>query len=312
MQAQFHTTDLVDKKVLAQLTIRSNHPASSRFAIQYFLFILASVGLVVTWDGRFWISLVFYVLYACIVCAMFACEHETIHKTAFASNRLNRLVAFFAGIAYLYPSSMFKDFHFEHHSYTHIPGKDPEISLGNRPVPSIISLLPSYLAWLSGLPLFLFKVMLLVTGALGSPTIIRKHVFPFIKRRNIKKIFIESWVVLLIYSVIGYLAIFIDAAFYSLFIGQLVGHSLLAYYLAMEHNGLPHDGDILEKTRSIRAPRWLKWWMWNMPYHAEHHAYPAVPFYQLPALNKQLKPALVNDKDSHLDFHTKVVTRKLK
>ena len=28
--------------------------------------------------------------------------------------------------------------------------------------------------------------------------------------------------------------------------------------------------------------------MWNMPYHAEHHAYPGVPFHALPALHARL------------------------
>jgi fatty acid desaturase len=28
---------------------------------------------------------------------------------------------------------------------------------------------------------------------------------------------------------------------------------------------------------------------WNMPYHAEHHAYPAVPFHALPALHARVQ-----------------------
>jgi fatty acid desaturase len=28
--------------------------------------------------------------------------------------------------------------------------------------------------------------------------------------------------------------------------------------------------------------------MWNMPFHAEHHLFPAVPFHRLPALHDQI------------------------
>lgn len=35
--------------------------------------------------------------------------------------------------------------------------------------------------------------------------------------------------------------------------------------------------------------RFVNWWMWNMPYHAEHHGRPAVPFHQFPRLNALLK-----------------------
>jgi fatty acid desaturase len=31
---------------------------------------------------------------------------------------------------------------------------------------------------------------------------------------------------------------------------------------------------------------------WNMPYHSEHHAYPAVPFHALPRLHEQVRSRL--------------------
>jgi fatty acid desaturase len=32
--------------------------------------------------------------------------------------------------------------------------------------------------------------------------------------------------------------------------------------------------------------------MWNMPFHAEHHLYPTVPFHQLPALHRNIRSSL--------------------
>jgi fatty acid desaturase len=32
--------------------------------------------------------------------------------------------------------------------------------------------------------------------------------------------------------------------------------------------------------------------MWNMPYHAEHHLYPSIPFHHLPALHLKLRRQL--------------------
>ena len=42
--------------------------------------------------------------------------------------------------------------------------------------------------------------------------------------------------------------------------------------------------------------------MWNMPYHAEHHAYPSVPFHALPQLHKALDSELVH-QENHLQFN---------
>jgi len=91
-----------------------------------------------------------------------------------------------------------------------------------------------------------------------------------------------------------------------------VAHCLLANYLVMEHNGLPHKGNILEKTRSIRANKLIKLIMWNMPYHAEHHAYPAVPFHALPLLHEEIKLELSNKDEGHSDFHLKTLTKFIK
>ena len=47
-----------------------------------------------------------------------------------------------------------------------------------------------------------------------------------------------------------------------------------------------------------RAPpctwRLVHFFAWNMPYHAEHHAYPAVPFHALPRLHGHVKTRLAN------------------
>jgi fatty acid desaturase len=34
--------------------------------------------------------------------------------------------------------------------------------------------------------------------------------------------------------------------------------------------------------------------MWNMPFHAEHHLYPAIPFHLLPAAHRVLRQHLAH------------------
>ena len=105
------------------------------------------------------------------------------------------------------------------------------------------------------------------------------------------------------------LAIWVHPGFWGLLLGQLVGHCLLSSYLVMEHNGLPHEGDILDKTRSIKTNAFVRFLMWNMPYHAEHHAYPAVPFHALPALHEKIQDELKHKDENHAEFHLKTIKR---
>jgi fatty acid desaturase len=310
MDEHFHSTPKISKPRMRELIQRSNHPALDRFIAMYLLWIGAGYWVVISWEHDWWEIVLSHLAFGILCCSTFACLHETAHNTAFKSTSLNKVAAVLVGIAHVYPSTLFRELHFTHHRYTHIPGKDPEISFGNRPLPSIIGKLPVYFVWLTGIPLFIFKAGMLVNGALGMPEFARKNVYPFVRPEMRWKIALESWLVLSVYAYFIILAIYVHPGFWGIFTGQILGHCLLATYLTPEHNGLPHQGTIFDKTRSMRTSRPVKLLMWNMPYHAEHHAYPAVPFHALPEVNKELKEEITNGELSYPQFHGKVLGRK--
>jgi fatty acid desaturase len=49
---------------------------------------------------------------------------------------------------------------------------------------------------------------------------------------------------------------------------------------------------MLENSRTTRSLAPLRRLAWNMPYHAEHHAYPALPFHALPAVHQVLRSSI--------------------
>ena len=282
---------------------KNNQTALTRFALMYSLFISIGLGLVWSWNQSIILWIGFLLIFGMLVCSLFACQHECIHNTAFKTRQLNQIAAFITGLSYIYPSTIFRELHFTHHRHTHEPGLDPEISLGGKVIPSVVSSLPFYLTWLSGLPLFMFKIGMTTVGALGMPEFMRKNVYPFIRSEVRLRLMVECWLVLGLHLSILSLAIFVYSGFWGLFIGLLIGHCMLASYTAAEHNGLPHEGSILDKTRSIAAPSFVKFLMWNMPYHAEHHSYPAVPFHALPQLHEAMKDELKHKDQNHPKFH---------
>ena len=56
-----------------------------------------------------------------------------------------------------------------------------------------------------------------------------------------------------------------------------------------QHYGIqPNSPDFRYNTRTFTCA-WLPAFLyWNMQYHAEHHMYPAVPFFNLPKLREKL------------------------
>lgn len=307
MEQSFYRSARLSPEQLGQLLPKNNATSLQHFILMYSIFIGAGVAVVLTWNQSWWLALPALLLFAGSIPALFACEHECIHQTAFKNRTLNYWAALLTGAGYGYAPTLFKDFHFAHHQYTHQPGWDPEISIGRKPIPSVIEKLPSYLAWLTGLPFIIFRTFMLISGAIGMPKFLRQAVFPFVKPEHRGQLMAESWFILGIHGAIVYLAVAVNPAFWGLIWGQLLGSAILASYTATEHNGLPHEGTILEKTRSIKSSSFLRWWMWNMPYHAEHHAYPAVPHYALPTLHQLLEEELVHKDTSYATFHKQVL-----
>ena len=68
----------------------------------------------------------------------------------------------------------------------------------------------------------------------------------------------------------------------------ILSHVFQAVWLTTEHTGLPYEGTILARTRTMLPSAFIRWWLWNMNYHAEHHAWTAVPWYHLPAVHQRV------------------------
>ena len=68
----------------------------------------------------------------------------------------------------------------------------------------------------------------------------------------------------------------------------LAGQPFLRLYLLAEHTGCPLVPDMLANSRTTLTNGAVRFLAWNMPYHAEHHAFPSVPFHALPSLHKDL------------------------
>ena len=70
----------------------------------------------------------------------------------------------------------------------------------------------------------------------------------------------------------------------------VLGQPMLRLYLLAEHTGCPMVPEMLENSRTVHTNAVVRFLAWNMPYHAEHHAYAAIPFHALPRAHAALAP----------------------
>ena len=83
----------------------------------------------------------------------------------------------------------------------------------------------------------------------------------------------------------------------------LLGQPFLRLYLLAEHGRCPFVANMLENSRTTHTNALIRFVAWNMPYHAEHHAMPTVPFHQLPKLHNHTKAHLTSVSDGYASFH---------
>lgn len=72
-----------------------------------------------------------------------------------------------------------------------------------------------------------------------------------------------------------------------------VMQALLRMRAVLEHGAVDDTSSPLTAARTNLAPAWIRWWLFphQVNYHIEHHLYPAVPHYRMPAIHKALHEA---------------------
>jgi fatty acid desaturase len=226
---------------------------------------------------------------------MFAAMHECVHRTAFASRWLNDGVGWCAGLLSFYNSTFYRPYHAAHHRFTQLKGQDPELE-DRKPTG-----FASYLFELSGAPWWLGKFRTYASIALG-----RTLAYDFLNEQTAVSVVRSVRLQLLVYAA----AIGVSVArgrpdFVTYFLVPVaLGQPLLRAILLAEHTGCSDDGDPLENTRSTHTFFPVRLLMWEMPYHAEHHRYPALPFFALASAHARLGPHLRHvARFGYLGFH---------
>ena len=215
------------------------------------------------------------VIHGIALSALFCAAHESVHRTAFRSRRLNDIVAAACGVVLLLPSRWFRLFHAAHHRYTQDPVRDPELA-GWKPATGAGILLHA-----SGLLYWWAMARIIVTLSLGHAA------DAFLPPGHRRRVIAQARASLVVYAAVLVASI----AGRSLLAVQLwvlpavAGQPFLRAFLLAEHTGCPQVPDVLASTRTTRTNGLVRLLTWNMSFHAEHHAQPQVPFHQLPALH---------------------------
>ena len=263
---------------LAQLNARSDLKGMVQF-LGHVAVIGLSGYLWATQREHLWIAVPAVVIYGFALATMFAAVHECAHRTAFASNWLNDVMGWVAGVFSFYNTTFYRRYHKWHHRYTQIPGKDPELE---DPKPTTLW---DYCWQVSGLPWWWGKVnghWRVVTGNFANMPYMPETAHGHVRQATALQ--------LGVYAIAIILSIWVQRPWFLLYwmLPLAIGQPFLRMILFAEHMGCSHDDNPLANTRTTLTTWPINFLMWNMPFHAEHHLYPSIPFHQIRAAHSQL------------------------
>ncbi len=285
----------LDPALRIRLFSPSNRRGLQRLAVHWGLIVLG--GAAIAGSGRYWPLLMPFQGFLLIF--TFTCMHECTHKTAFRSPWINEFTGRICGILVGIPFLWFRYFHLAHHRYTNDPRRDPELLAAQKPRTAL-----QYVIHLSGLKIWAGNVVQLIRMAIWGPK------DSFVPRGQRRKMWLEINITVLFYILISvfslfYSTILIKAWIIPVFIAQ----PMLRVFLLAEHGHCRAVADMFENSRTTFTSSVLRYFTWNMPFHAEHHALPQVPFYNLPTLHRYTKPHLKTTAHGYFQFHKNYVTR---
>ena len=284
---------------LKNLNVRSNLQGFIRLSLH--LGVMSIAGYLwatnLTID-RWYIAIPALIVYGFSLAIMFAPLHESSHRTAFANNHLSDAVAWLAGLLSFYNSTFYRQFHKWHHRYAQIPDKDPEL-IDRKPIN-----LQEYLLEISGIPWWIGKVRNHLRVALGQ-----LEDCPFIPEAQRDQVIRSTRLQLLVYVVSIAISIAFRQPWFILYwlLPLAVGQPFLRSIMMAEHTGCTNDDNGLTNTRTTLTLPFFRYLIWNIPFHAEHHLYPSIPFYLLPVAHQKLHSHLAHVDSGYVKVNLEVI-----
>lgn len=293
--------DVISRKELKQYMVRNNTAGSIHLFFHLSAVLTTGYLLYLTMFTLWCIPLL--LLHGMLIAFLFAPMHEACHSSVFRTRSLNVALGRFAGLIILRPFFYMKYRHMAHHTFTQHPMGDPDRVNFPRD-------LREYLLHISS-----FNIWHRILGNLFNLSLGRftQEEFEFIPKNELKSVANEARIMMLVYAFVLGVSIYFQSwlAVYLWLLPRIIGEPSLRAFRMIEHTGMAESPNMLENTRTTESNIFVRFLYWNMPFHAEHHLFPSVPFHALPRLHSVVKGHLKEVAPGVLSVHAKILKRIL-
>ena len=302
----------VDKKVLKELSKKSDLKGFTHVFIFFSLLITAGYLVFFTW-GTWW-SILWIIIYGNIYSFANAIWHETGHKTAFKSKLLNEIFYYISCYMACFEPIRWRYTHFIHHGNTYSTQNpyDHEIEYENDLKKTLIKLISEITPFSNLIYIKNDITFEIVKHALGVETKVMKDSIPDKAKSKsifVSRIYVLIWLTIILFSI--YNLSWLPVIYFVLphFYGKTI-HKLVAF---TQHAGLARDvKDLRLSTRDMYLNPVLSFLYWKMEYHCVHHMYPSIPSYNLDKLHYHIKDQLPEPKKGIIEAYKEIIPALIK
>lgn len=269
---------------------------------------------------KFFIFISLYIFYGFqFQCFAFAGQHEFLHRNAFKSKWINDLCLFYTGVFCFEFGKHERVMHKQHHTFTNNIYKDPELTSyytreelqteGFRNVP--FSRFGYIRQFLDIFTTFKCRFGRIVMSALGIPVDYSGFSWSlenwsYSDESGIMRDLQQTAML----QILHYVALFcffgqtkegIQSLLFWWVVPVFLGYPVVNYFRNLEHADceVSEISNCLRNTRSVRSNLIIRTLLWDTNYHAEHHCYPMVPFFNLHKLNKLMYDHVIHNERDH-------------
>jgi fatty acid desaturase len=243
---------------------------------------------------QLWLWPVLWVIQGFILSGFLGASHDCAHGTFLRHPGLNRLAGGFWAGTVLFNYSIYKYYHLEHHQYTSVEG-DTEPS----------GLFDSAWDYFAAMPCQAFFIAFWKMSYQAF-----RGEFPHFIRteKQRREVLEDNWIQLLWIGVAVTLTVFFPKEMALCYWGPMIFYFPMVYLTSLpEHYGCAQNEHLAENTRSLKSNAVFRFYFWNGNYHAEHHAYPGVPSWNLPRLSQLIGHAFQNREPSYVAYHLRII-----
>lgn len=250
--------------------------------------------------GTWWVVPVM-VMHALVMAFLFAPVHECSHGTPFRSRWMNETVFWIVCLIYMVPPTFFRYYHATHHTYTQIRGKDPDMMPRKMTVRFYLWYVTAIPFWTRGVRWFLFHPF-------GKIADNERHYVP---ESEIPCAAREARIIMAIYLAVAVVSVIFQSwlAVWLWIVPRLVGEPFMRWIRITEHGECEEGPDLRTNTRTTKTSRLIYFLFWNMPYHAEHHLCPMVPFHALGRMHEKVKDKIHPIGDGYPKVHGEILEK---